>query len=58
MDRFQAQMRNVTVNKVDDTIGRHFNLPGHHKIADMRSTYWILYMPIRNPGREHTSETP
>ena len=36
MDRFQAHMRNVTVNKVDDTIGRHFNLPGHRKIADMK----------------------
>ena len=36
MERFQAHMRNVTVNKVDDTIGRHFNLPGHHKIADMK----------------------
>ena len=36
MDRFQAHMRNVTVNKVDDTIGRHFNVPGHHKIADMK----------------------
>ena len=36
MDCFQAHLHNATISKLDDTIGRHFSLPGHHKTDDMK----------------------
>ena len=54
MDRFQAHFYNITSNKTEHAIGRHFNLPSHNGINDV--TIHILdfiHMNAAKPDSEH-----